>query len=171
MTLNCNGIGDLGGLPDRGPIVAERLTAINMNNTPSAMRETLGSTPRRPPMLGQVQLNALNVIRDLTMRLSDAGLRQRQTKPLYPNHRPPPWLTEDAPRDRSNRLLDDGSTALRTKASALRTKESATFAAQRTIVIETVVPQRVGVAFFGTRQFEVLRQHRKTPLALQCLIE
>src|SRR5580692_8563898 len=39
------------------------------------------------------------------MRLSDAGLRQRQTKTLYPNHRLPPWLTEDAPRDRSNRLL------------------------------------------------------------------
>ena len=46
--------------------------------------------------------------RDLTMRLSDAGLRQRQTKTLYPNHRPPPWLIEDAPRDRSNRLLADG---------------------------------------------------------------
>ena len=30
------------------------------------------------------------------MRLSDAGLRQRQTKALYPNHRPPPWLNEDA---------------------------------------------------------------------------
>jgi hypothetical protein len=40
------------------------------------------------------------------MRLSDAGLRQRPTKLLYPNHRLPPWLSEDAPRDRSNRLLD-----------------------------------------------------------------
>ena len=30
------------------------------------------------------------------MRLSDAGLHQRQTKALYPNHRLPPWLTEDA---------------------------------------------------------------------------
>jgi hypothetical protein len=39
------------------------------------------------------------------MRLSDAGLRQRQTKALYLNHRPPPWLTEDDSRDRSNRLL------------------------------------------------------------------
>ena len=39
------------------------------------------------------------------MRLSDAGLHQRQTKALYLNHRLPPWLTEDAPRDRSNRLL------------------------------------------------------------------
>jgi hypothetical protein len=41
----------------------------------------------------------------LTMRLSDAGLHQRRTKALYPNHRLPPWLTEDATRDRSNRLL------------------------------------------------------------------
>lgn len=41
-----------------------------------------------------------------TMRLSEAGLRQRQTKALYPNHQSPPWLTEDAPRDHSNRLLD-----------------------------------------------------------------
>jgi hypothetical protein len=39
------------------------------------------------------------------MRLSDAGLRRRKAKLLYPNHRPPPWLTEDATRDRSNRLL------------------------------------------------------------------
>jgi hypothetical protein len=49
--------------------------------------------------------------RNLTMRLSDAGLRQRQTKALYPNHRLPPWLTEDATRDRSNRLLGDLSQA------------------------------------------------------------
>jgi hypothetical protein len=40
------------------------------------------------------------------MRLSDAGLHQRQTKALYPNHRSSPWSTEDATRDRSNRLLD-----------------------------------------------------------------
>ena len=33
--------------------------------------------------------------RNLTMRLSDAGAR-RQTKMLDPNHRLPPWLTEDA---------------------------------------------------------------------------
>jgi len=39
------------------------------------------------------------------MRLSDAGLHQRQTKALYPDHRPPPRFTEDATRDRSNRLL------------------------------------------------------------------
>src|SRR5450631_4223745 len=30
------------------------------------------------------------------MRLSDAGLRCRQTKLIYPNHRLPPWLTEDS---------------------------------------------------------------------------
>ena len=30
------------------------------------------------------------------MRLSDAGLRRRQSKLLYPDHRSPPWPTEDA---------------------------------------------------------------------------
>ena len=40
------------------------------------------------------------------MRLSDAGLRRHPTKLIYPNHRLPPGLTEDATRDRSNRLLD-----------------------------------------------------------------
>jgi hypothetical protein len=41
----------------------------------------------------------------ITMRLSDAGMRCRKTKLIYPDYRPPPWLTEDAARDRSNRLL------------------------------------------------------------------
>jgi len=39
------------------------------------------------------------------MRFSDAWLRRHQAKLLYPNHRLPPWLTEDDTRDRSNRLL------------------------------------------------------------------
>jgi len=42
-------------------------------------------------------------------RLSDAGFHWRPTKLIYPNHRLPPWLTGDAPRDRSNRLLDDAN--------------------------------------------------------------
>jgi hypothetical protein len=48
----------------------------------------------------------------LTMRLSDAGLRQHRTKALYPNHRLPPWLNEDDTRDRSNRLLGDATATL-----------------------------------------------------------
>jgi hypothetical protein len=39
------------------------------------------------------------------MRLSDAGLHFGETKLIYPDHRLPPWLTEDDARDRSNRLL------------------------------------------------------------------
>jgi len=35
----------------------------------------------------------------LTMRLSDAGLRRRKRKPIYPDHRFPPWPTEDATRE------------------------------------------------------------------------
>jgi hypothetical protein len=43
-----------------------------------------------------------------TMRLSDAGMRSQQPELIYPNHRLPPWPTEDtSPRDRSNRLLED----------------------------------------------------------------
>jgi hypothetical protein len=42
------------------------------------------------------------------MRLSDARLRCRETDLIYPDHLPSPWLTEDAARDRSNRLLDVG---------------------------------------------------------------
>jgi hypothetical protein len=51
-------------------------------------------------------------MRDLTMSLSDAGLRSRTAKMLYPNHRLTPWLTEDAARDRSNRLLDGSAPRL-----------------------------------------------------------
>jgi hypothetical protein len=54
------------------------------------------------------------------MRLSDAGLRQRQTKLIYPNHRPPPWLIEDAARDRSNRLLGDGRASSRTETQCIK---------------------------------------------------
>ena len=42
----------------------------------------------------------------ITIRLRDAGLRQRQTKMLYPDHRLPPWLNDAAAtRDRSNQLI------------------------------------------------------------------
>jgi hypothetical protein len=44
---------------------------------------------------------------NLTMRLSDAGIRCRETQLVYLNRRLPPWFNEDTPtRDRSNRLLD-----------------------------------------------------------------
>jgi hypothetical protein len=42
----------------------------------------------------------------LTIRLSDAGLRYRQTKLLYPDHRLPPWLTRRDPRS-LHRLLEN----------------------------------------------------------------
>src|ERR1700742_1810185 len=50
----------------------------------------------------------------LTIRLSDAGLRQRQTELLNPNHRPSPWPTEDAgSRARSSRLLGANTASYR----------------------------------------------------------
>jgi hypothetical protein len=42
----------------------------------------------------------------ITMRFSDAGFRQRRTKALYPNHRLPRWLNENAPRDSLELILD-----------------------------------------------------------------
>jgi hypothetical protein len=53
---------------------------------------------------------AKTCILNLTMRLSDAGLRRLQSKIVYPDHRLPPSLTEDATRDRSNRLLGPTAT-------------------------------------------------------------
>ena len=44
----------------------------------------------------------------LTNRLSDAGMRQRPTKLIYPDYRLPSLAhRRHYPRDRSNRLLDD----------------------------------------------------------------
>src|SRR5665213_4300812 len=42
------------------------------------------------------------------MRLSDARVRCHPAKLIYPNHQLPPWLTEDAARDHSSRLLGVG---------------------------------------------------------------
>src|SRR5260221_13052802 len=49
----------------------------------------------------------LSVIERLTMRLSDAGLRRRQTKLVYPDHRSPPSLTEGAPAARGYGSLEE----------------------------------------------------------------
>ena len=72
----------------------------------NAIRENMSAINPRTNR-SKIVNGALRRVTGLTMRLSDAGLRCRQTKLIYPNHRSPPWLTEDAPRDRSNRLLDD----------------------------------------------------------------
>jgi hypothetical protein len=50
--------------------------------------------------------------------LSDAGLRRRKTKLIYPNHRFSQWLNEDDTRDRSNRLLGGDAIAIPTKTLA-----------------------------------------------------
>jgi hypothetical protein len=47
----------------------------------------------------------------LTMRLSDAGLRRRETKVIYLNHPLLPWLAEAAP-PRSLQLLGSGRSRL-----------------------------------------------------------
>jgi hypothetical protein len=69
------------------------------------------------------------------MRLSDAELHQRPTKLIYPNHRVPPCLTEDAaPRSlepivRSVRAPTCAYQALSSSLSTLRNVASSTGAA------------------------------------------
>jgi hypothetical protein len=58
------------------------------------------------------------------MRLSDAGLRCRPTKLIYPDHRIPPWLTEAEPRDRSSRLLDEQPEIYQDRGIALTTRHA-----------------------------------------------
>ena len=58
------------------------------------------------------------------MRLSDARLRRRTTNLIYPDHRNPHWPTEDAPRDRSNRLLDASLNSTDTLQTLIRTPPS-----------------------------------------------
>jgi hypothetical protein len=57
-----------------------------------------------------VERNGVPLHLRLTMRLSDAGLRQRQTKLIYLNHRSLLGSPKTRPRDRSNRLLGHGTT-------------------------------------------------------------
>ena len=83
-------------------VASPRHSVINTCNH-RAKRPTTNSPAKKPN--GNVQ-NGGRLFTGLTMRLSDAGLHRRRTKALYPNHRLPPWLTEDVTRDRSNRLLD-----------------------------------------------------------------
>ena len=63
--------------------------AITPAGTKTQRRSAI--TPLRDIARGKL---ASSFITGLTMRLSDGGLRQRQTKLIYPDHRLPPWLTE-----------------------------------------------------------------------------
>jgi hypothetical protein len=68
-------------------------TTVQTTNTTVTMT---GARSCRHGVGEDVTGTALTSVMDLTMRLSDAGLRGRQTKLIYPNHRPPPWPNEDA---------------------------------------------------------------------------
>ena len=74
--------------------------------------------------------NSACCLRYLTMGLSDAGLRQRQTKAVYPDHQPTPCLTEDAvPRSlepivRRPEVRDEGPEFLNTATSDRQTRQS-----------------------------------------------
>ena len=77
------------------------LKTLNIGSAPCIATDTIAATPNPIKYWRQRWLTGDG----LTMRLSDAGLRRRKTKPLYTNHPLPPALTEDVTRDRSNRLL------------------------------------------------------------------
>jgi hypothetical protein len=70
------------------------------SNSP-CQRQTRDPPTDRPKLHNQLERRCLGSLAStlrqrLTMRLSDAGLHQRQTKALYLNHRLPPWLIEYA---------------------------------------------------------------------------
>jgi hypothetical protein len=65
------------------------------------LRELLAMAVKRLSSGETAVGDAIAEIALLRAGASDAGLRQRQTKALYPNHRSSPWFIEDATRDRS----------------------------------------------------------------------
>jgi hypothetical protein len=67
-------------------------------HTTSAIVINMGATKIRQGVAAEAGEIAVMSGTDLTMRLSDAGLHQRQTKALYPDHRFPPWPNGDAAR-------------------------------------------------------------------------
>jgi hypothetical protein len=98
--------------PDLSPIRYESrplqatYAPVQASAQPQTRRKVNPPGPTNPAIASAITVS--ESLRHLTMRLSDAGLRRRPTKLIYPHHRLPPWLNEDAPRDRSNRLLADG---------------------------------------------------------------
>jgi hypothetical protein len=59
---------------------------------PKAKNALIAATPKGRVAIGAKAMPALTS--RITIRLSDAGMRRRQTKLIYPDHRPFPWLTE-----------------------------------------------------------------------------
>src|ERR1700720_2572528 len=101
-------------VPNRTPLrPCHRASRRSRANLEAEAREAKGAPTLALPVNPRIgPSSAIKV--DLTMRLSDAGLRCRKTKLIYPDHRLPSWPTEDAaPRslepivrgDRHGRLL------------------------------------------------------------------
>lgn len=77
------------------------------------------------------------------MRLSDAGMRERQTKLIYPHHRPTPWPIRAAARDLSNRLL--GRAAIRATSSIGTIQAAAHFHRRRIEIVNGTIRPVNGV--------------------------
>ena len=89
---------------ERGGKTPENRMQTQIAITPAGTKTQRRSAITPPWDIARGKL-ASTFITGLTMRSCDAGMRRRQTKLFYPNHRLPPWPNEDAARDRSNRLL------------------------------------------------------------------
>jgi len=105
-TINTDG--DLGATAFDTPTywLADRAVSIALTATSRAPHVRISIRVYRFAFMNPAKPIIPEPVR-LTMRLSDARLRRHPTKLLYPDHRLPPWPTEDDTRDRSNRLLDD----------------------------------------------------------------
>jgi hypothetical protein len=102
---------------ERKCLIVDRSQSENIGITVRPGIKVTGEMVRPTTVVGKTGSGPVEVVPDgvnrfegqegcLTMRLSDARLRMRKAKLIYPNHRSPPRLTEDVdPRDRSNRLL------------------------------------------------------------------
>src|ERR1700722_10875794 len=74
---------------------ATQPTCISTLTRDAADRESKGVPTLALPVNPRTGPNSAIKV-DLTIRLSDAGMRRRKAKLIYFNHRLPPWPTEDA---------------------------------------------------------------------------
>jgi hypothetical protein len=79
--------------PEKPTELVIRTTDQRHENYKSEAQALLIEAKRSPHPQTEIPKEALRRIWHLTMRLSDARMREPQTKPIYPNHRLPPWLT------------------------------------------------------------------------------
>ena len=82
--------------PDQDPWGSVLPTPLVSERSPPMLRAAIEGIAYSS-VAGESSINSNSAIKvNLTMRLSDAGLRRHQTKAVYPDHRLPPWPNGDA---------------------------------------------------------------------------